>query len=108
LYRPISKKCPGGCEIANFWSGKAKDLVKLAGMEANDPKGSMGEVRSQAAAIVGGEAPEGNACRTLGDAVISIEARDGCSGSTIHTMDADFEHLSPVLKTKVRRLRLRG
>jgi len=107
LYKPISTKCAEGCEIADFWKAKAGDLAKLAEMEANDPKRNMGKVRSQGAAIVGGEAPEGNACRTLGDAVISIEARDGCPGSTIHTIDADFEYLSPVLKTRVRRLRLR-
>ena len=108
LYKPISKKCPGGCDIAEFWKAKVSDLKNLAGMETNDPKGSMAEVRSQAGAIVGGEAVEGEVCRTLGDAVISIEARDGCPGSTIHTMDADFEHLSAVLKTNVRRLKLQG
>ncbi len=107
-YKPISTKCPGGCEIANFWNGHAGDLAKLAEMEVNDAKGSMGEVRNQAAGVLQGNTAEGEACRTLGDAVISIEARDGCPGSTIHTMDADFESLSPVLKTSVRRLRLQG
>jgi hypothetical protein len=106
LYKPISTKCLGGCEIADFWNAKAEDLKKLAAMKANDAKGSMAEVRNQAAGVLQGNTAEGEACRTLGDAVISIEARDGCQGSIIHTMDADFESLSPVLETSVRRLRL--
>ena len=101
-YVNIPKSCPENCKIREFWETKETDLRNLAGMNITDPKGTMPKMRAQAAAIIQGEDPHGDICNDLSDAVISIGARDGYPGITIHTLDADFDYLSPILNTRVR------
>ena len=62
----------------------------------------MKKIKEEAQAIVGGKSPHGEPCRTISDAVISIEARDSYPSITIHTMDYDFELLKNILNTQVR------
>ena len=101
-------KCPENCKISDFWESKQEDLQNLASVDTavltriNDPKGTINKIQEEAKAILVGESPYGGPCRTVSDAVISIEARDSYPGITIHTMDHDFELLKKLLNTKVR------
>ncbi len=107
-YLTIPTKCPNNCKIYDFWNSKRADLQNLAQIDTskfaktNDPKGTMGQIQNEAQAILGGKSPHGDPCRTVSDAVISIEARDSYPGITIHTMDYDFELLKNILNTQVR------
>lgn len=107
-YFTIPSKCPNDCKICDFWRSKQKDLENLAAIDTaaftqtDDPKGTMNKSKAEAAAVLGGKSPHGDPCRTLSDAVISIEARDSYPGITIHTMDYDFELMKKILNTKVR------
>lgn len=111
-YLEISKKCPQNCKICEFWQAKQTDLQRLAETETsmftqtNDPKGTMTSIQNEAQSILDGKSPHGAPCRTVSDAVISIEARDSYPGITIHTMDNDFELLKNILNTKVRFLKV--
>jgi DNA-binding Lrp family transcriptional regulator len=105
-YLSIEQKCPTNCKIQDFWKSKEADLKNLAQTVTVDAKGTMQAIRTEAEAVLSGKDPHDNPCRVLSDAVISIEARDGYPGITIHTMDADFEHLRPVLKTQIRHLKV--
>jgi len=107
-YLTIRTKCPNNCKICDFWKSKEEDLRNLGAIDpdmftqTDDPKGTMGKIQNEAQSILGGKSPHGNACRNVSDAVISIEARDGYPGITIHTMDYDFELLKNILNTQVR------
>lgn len=107
-YFPIRRECPDNCNICNFWKSKQADLKNLAQIDTNkfnqfnDPKASMGKIQNEAQAILGGKSPHGDPCRTVSDAIISVEARDSYPGITIHTMDYDFDHLKDILNTQVR------
>jgi len=107
-YLTISGKCPDNCKICDFWKLKLDDLKNLAQIDTtkfttiNNPKGTMGKVQTEAKDILGGKSPHGDPCRALGDAIISIEARDSYPNIIIHSMDSDFELLKEVLKTNVR------
>jgi len=108
-YLTIPRKCPDNCKICDFWKSKEDDLRNLSAIDpvmltqTNDPKGTIGRIQTEAKTILGGKSPYGDSCsRTLSDVVISIEARDGYPGITIHTMDSDFELLKNILNTQVR------
>ncbi len=107
-YLQISKKCPENCKICDFWKSKQADLQNLAQLDVSkfnkfrDPKESMAKIQNEAQSILDGKSPHGDPCRIVSDAVISIEARDGYPGITIHTMDYDFELLKNILNTQVR------
>jgi hypothetical protein len=109
FFIPPATHCTPNCRIEAFCHDKQNDIVKLAGIDtalytaANDPKGSMSSIQSNATAVRNGNSPHGEPCRTMSDAVISIEARDSYPDAAIHTMDYDFMHLSEYLGTKVRR-----
>lgn len=107
-YLTIPAKCPTNCKICDFWRSKQKDLENLSAIDTtmftqtNDPKGTMAEIQKEACAICGGKSPHGDPCRTLSDAVISVEARDSYPNITIHTMDSDFDLLKNILNAQVR------
>jgi len=107
-----TNKCPDNCKIYDFWKEKQDDLQNLAQIDTskftktNDHKGTMREIQNEAQSILSGKSPYGDSCRNVSDAIISIEARDGYPGITIHTMDHDFELLKNILNTKVRFLKV--
>jgi hypothetical protein len=105
-YLSIETKCPTNCKIQDFWKYKESDLKNLAQTAIVDAKGTMQTIRAEAEAVLSGKNPHDDPCRVLSDAVISIEARDSYPGITIHSMDADFESLKPVLNTSVRHLKV--
>jgi hypothetical protein len=111
-YLTITDECPTNCKISDFWKTKQTDLQNLSQIDTSkftgikDPKRTMSKTKQEAQAILGGKSPHGEPCRNLSDTVISIEARDGYPGITIHSMDYDFELLKDVLNTQVRFLRV--
>lgn len=105
-------KCPENCKIYDFWNSKPEDIKNLAGIDlrsfkqTNDHKGTMEKIKKQAQNILEGKSPYDGTCRTVSDAIISIEARDSYPRITIHTMDYDFELMKRILNTKVRFFRV--
>jgi hypothetical protein len=109
FYENIGKGCPANCGISAFWIEKGYDLAVLASLDpkaydgANDPKGTIRAILEQARRLRDGKSAHGSPCRqVLDDVTIAIEARDSYEDTVIHSMDHDFELLSPHLDVRVR------
>jgi hypothetical protein len=107
FYLNISKKCPVDCNICEFWKSREQDLQTLRESKldaVNDPKGKLKKIQNVADEIAKGASPHSDNCKSISDAVISLEARDSKQGIIIHSMDADFNLLGQIFKIHVRRL----